>query len=418
MTSIKKNIGYQTIYEVLNTCLPLITAPYLARVLGAAQIGVFSFTQSIANYFVLFGLLGVKIYGTRVIASVRDSKKKCNEVFGQVYSLQLVSSIISLIFYTVYCFLICKDNELIAYIQILAVLECAFNINWVFSGLEKFKLTVVRSIIVRITTVVCILLFVKKPEDLWIYTLLMVGGSLAGILILWRYIPKLIGPVHLSFNGITQHIKPNILLFLPLMAMSIYHLMDKTMLGYLSTYEQTGFYYNADKVINIPIGIIIGIGTVMLPRITNMLSNGQNDKAKALFFDSIDAVSAASIAMCAGIVAIIYEFVPFFFGNGYDACILLTSVLAPVLYIKAISLTIRNEYLIPKKKDKIYILSVVAGAVVNLVVNIIMIPAYGALGAVIGTLTAEFIACIWQIIAIHKSINVTKKLLTGIPYWE
>lgn len=416
MSSLKKNLGYQTAYEILNTCLPLITTPYVARVLGASQLGVFSFTQSIVNYFVLLAMLGVKNYGTRSIAAIIQDRQKVNQVFSEIYSLQLISSTLSLLLYSLYCFFFSRENTLISYIQALAIVSCILDINWLFSGLEMFKIAVARSTAVRVGTVVLILLLVKKPEDLWLYTLLMLGGSIVGMLILWSFVPRMIGSVRLTVTGISKHLKPNFMLFLPLLAMSIYHLMDKTMLGAMSTYEQSGFYFYSDKLINIPIGVIIGIGTVMLPRTTSLVSAGQKEYADKVFLISLEGVIAVAFAMTFGIIAIAKEFVPFFFGKGYDACILLSSVLAPVLIIKAISLTVRNEYLIPNKKDKIYIVSVVAGTVSNLIANSLLISRYGALGAVIGTLIAEFVSCTWQILCIHKDVQVARFVCRGFPY--
>lgn len=416
MSNIKKNIGYQTMYEVLNTCLPLITAPYLARVLGATQLGIFSYTQSIANYFVLLAALGVKSYGTRAIAESKKNMEESARIFDEIFSFQLITATCSTVIYSLYCLLICRQNTLIAYIQIISVAACIFDINWLFSGLEKFKITVMRSTVIRLITVSLIFLLVKKPEDLWIYTLLMVGGQFLGIVILWGYIKPLIGGFHFRLHGIKKHIKPNLYLFIPHMAMSVYHLMDKTMLGYISTFEESGYYYNTDKTINIPVGVIIGIGTVMLPHITHMISIGKKDEANRIFLVSIEGVSVVSIAMTSGIIAIINEFVPFFFGEGYDPCVFLTTLLSPVLILKGLSLTVRSEYLIPNKKDRIYINSVIVGAVSNLVANCILIPGYGATGAVIGTLIAESVSCLWQLVFIVKEVNVIKSILKSIPY--
>lgn len=416
MNRIKKNLGYQTVYEVLNTCIPLITAPYLARVLGASQLGIFSYTQSIANYFILLAMLGMKNYGARTIAKIKDNRNECRKQFNELFSLQLISSVISIILYFCYCMFFCTDNYMITYIQGLAIFSCIFDINWLFTGMEMFKITVARSTFIRVLTVIAIITLVKSPDDLWIYTSLMVGGTLLGVLILWGYVTSIIGRINISTKGIVKHLKPNLMLFLPLMAMSVFHIMDKTMLGYLSSFEQTGYYYNADKIINIPIGVITGVGAVMLPRITNLIENGKKDEANKLFAISIEGVTVVSIAMVFGIISIIQEFVPFFFGKGYEDCILLTIVLAPVLYIKALSLTMRSEYLIPYSLERLYTLSIIIGAICNFIANLVFIPRYGAMGAVIGTLIAELLSCICQIIFVNKLTPIIKNISCCVPY--
>ena len=214
----------------------------------------------------------------------------------------------------------------------------------------------------------------------------------------------------------TKHIKSNLVLFVPLMAMQIYHVMDKTMLGALATYEESGYYYNADKLINIPLTIINGVGTVLLPRITNLISHNKRDQANQLFCTSIEGVVLASTAMAFGVAAISNEFVPLFFGPGFVGSILITIVLSPVLVVKGISNTIRTEFLIPYHLERKFIASVIAGAITNLIANSILIPKFGGYGAAIGTLIAEVVACFWQITSIWKLVNLRTALMHSVLY--
>ena len=394
MSKLKKNLGYQTIYQILNTCIPLITSPYLARVLGAEKQGVFSYTQSIINYFTLFAMLGVENYGTRTIANCGDDREKRSKSFWNIYFFQMCCTLLSIGIYVVYLTRICSQNVYIAFLQIFYLLGSLVDINWLFFGVEKFKTTVSRNMIIRISSVVLILSTVRKPSDLWIYTLIMAGSTFLSNIILWFFASKEVDVKAIrtvSKKEVVKHIKPNLVLFVPLMAMSVYHIMDKTMLGLLSTYKQVGYYYNADKIINIPIGILIGIGTVMLPRMTALNSNGLINEAKKLFLLSIELIVAVSSAMACGIFAISVEFTPLFFGSGYDECIRVIMMLSPILVIKGLSLVVRMQYLIPNQKEKIFIESVFWGAGINLIVNLLLIVRLGALGAAIGTMAAELV---------------------------
>jgi len=415
VSNIKKNIGLQTAYQVLNTCLPLITAPYLARVLGAEQLGIYSYTFSIVSYFTLFAMLGTVNYGTRSIAAQEEDEEK-SKAFWEIYTLQLALSILTSVAYSLYVFTAVKNNKIIASIQGVYIISCALDINWLFFGIEKFKITVTRNFIIKILTVFSILFFVHDNADLWIYTLIMSISTLVSNAVLWFYVPRIVRRTHITFRNVMAHIKPNLVLFIPLLAMSIYHTMDKTMLGIMSNFSQSGYYYNADKIINIPVNIISGVGTVMLPRITNLLKNGDKKNANRLFLLSLEGVIVVSVAMGFGIASISKEFVPLFFGNGYDDCIILIVALSPVLIIKGISLSARNQFLIPYKYDSVFIISVIIGASANLMANALLIPKYGALGAVIGTLIAEFCACIYQIIFIDKHIRLSKVLVSSLIY--
>lgn len=415
-SSIKKNLGFQTVFQILNTCLPLITAPYLARVLGATQLGVFSYTSSIVAYFTLFAMLGTINYGTRSIATVKNDRAKRTRIFWGIYILQISCTLIACIAYIMYLIIGCQENKLIASIQIVALVSCFLDITWLFFGIEDFKTTVTCSMVFRIITVIAILFMVKSEQDLWIYTILMLGGTFLSQGVLWLFVPKIIDREHICLSEVIQHIKPNFILFIPLLAMSVYHTMDKTMLGILSTYEQSGFYYNTDKVINIPLCIINGVGTVMLPRMTALIQERKKKEANHLFVISLEGVCVVSVAMAFGIASISNEFIPIFFGKGYDSCIILTIVLAPVLVIKGVSNTVRTQYLVPMKMEKIFTQSVLVGAVINLIFNLILIPKIGAMGAVIGTLLAELVSCIWQLICMKKYIKLNRNIFNCCVY--
>lgn len=415
--SIKRNIGYQTIYQVLITCLPLITAPYLARTLGASQQGVFSFSNSIMKYFALVAMLGLNNLGTRSIAEIREDRGIQTQRFNSIYSLQLLSSAITTTIYIIYVIFVCRDNKNIAAIQTLSIIACVFDVNWLFFGREEFKITVTRNIVIRLSVVILILLFVKKPDDLYIYALIMCGSTLLSNFALWMIKKKHIDRFKFDFKGAVNNLKPAMVLFIPLLAMTVYHVMDSTMLGLLSDYENCGYYYNADKVINIPLGIITGFSTVLFPRIVSIINNESDEKFKKVFSKSVEGMILISTVMSFGIASIAKEFSPFFFGDGFDPCVALIIWLAPVMIFKAVSSAIRYQFLVPKKKEKYLTWSVVAGAVVNVIANYLLIPPFGALGAVYGTIIAEGTACIFQICCIKKDVPILKTIIQTLPYF-
>lgn len=396
MSSIKKNLGLQTVYQILSACMPLITAPYLARKLGATQLGIFSYTTSIVAYFTLVAMLGTVNYGTRCIAEVKGDRKQRDQVFTSIYVLQLLVTSIAIIAYAIYLLYVCSDNKLIALIQGIALVSCLLDINWLFFGVEDFQITVTRSIVIKIATVMLILLLVNQASDLWIYTLIMLGGTLLSNAVLFLYLPRYASFTKVSTEQIWAHIKPNLVLFIPLLAMTVYHTMDKTMLGLMSTYEQSGFYYNSDKIVQIPLLVINGIGTVMLPRMSSLLAEGKQKEADNLFVITLEGVAAISIAIACGIAAVSKEFIPIFFGPGYDECIAITVIFTPILLIKGFSAIARTQYLIPMKMEKEFTKSVAGGAIVNLILNAILIRSYGAMGAAIATVVAELVACVMQ----------------------
>lgn len=416
MKSISKNLSYQTLYQVLTIITPLITAPYLSRILGAKQLGVFSYTSSVVAYFTLFAMLGTVNYGAKVIASCSSDKRELSVSFFSIYAFQIFACLISMVAYICLVVLTNQEYKFIAYIQAIAVIASAANVNWFLFGLEEFAVVTIRNIFVKIAEVASILLLVKTESDLAIYILIMLGSTLVSNLIAFVLLKKYVSLVRISWQDIKKHIKPNLMLFFPLLAISVYHIMDKTMLGAMSTYVESGYYYNSDKLINIPLCVINGVGVVMLPRVSNMIASGKHEEVLKLLKTSLEMIVAVGMAMSVGIASISNEFVPFFFGSGFDKCIFLTYVFAPILLIKGIVSTVRMQYLIPYGRDKEFLYSVCIGAVANLVLNLIFIPKYAALGAVIGTLGAEAIACITQLYNIRKEFDLRSYFVDSLIY--
>lgn len=415
-STLKRNLGLQTFYQIVITITPLITSPYLSRVLRPEGLGVYSYTQSLVNCFMLFAMLGFVNYGTRAIATTRhDSKRRL--VFWEIYHLQFFIGIISTI-----CFLFfaLSQSEISHFLlfQIFWVVGCIFDATWYFFGREDFKTTVLRNLIIKMLTIVSIFIFVRDPSDIGKYILIMSLSHLISSIVIWPKILKSEKYSRFTWEGSRKHIKPVLILFVPILAMSIYTIMDKMMLGALSDSMQSGYYYNSDKIVNIPLGIINGIGTVMLARISAEKANRGNDNAIKLIKKSMKIIICASVVLCFGIAAVSNDFIPLFFGDGYDPCINLVKLFSIVIIMKTISSILRTQYLVPFKKEKIFIISVATGSIANIIANLILIKLcnLGALGATIGTLVAEFIVSSLELILISKHVNFLPDVAKIVPY--
>lgn len=415
-TSAKVNYIYSVLYSILSMILPVVTAPYVARVIGAKGLGIYSYNYTIVGYFATFALLGINFYGNRTIAKIRDDFQECSKAFSEIYIMQLITSISMIILYVVYIMIFVKDNLGIALIMAIVILSPSISVNWFFNGLEMFKITVIRNLVIKILTVVCTFVFVKSANDLWKYALILSLGTFfsEGYLIL--LIRKYVNFSMPKVENILIHFKPNMVLFIPILAVSVYRSMDKLMIKWITDYVQVGFYTNAEKIINICIACITSLGQVMLPKMTNLLSNGKIDHFKSLFNKSLKFVSLISIAMTFGIISVCDVFVPVFFGDGYEACIPILKLLSINIILLAWGNVLKSEYLIPKEKDKLYIISVVIGAIVNFIINLLLISKWGSIGAVIGTICAELVSLIVIIIWIGKDISLKNNLIECLPF--
>ena len=402
----KKNLIYNIAYQILILIIPLITTPYVSRVLGAEGVGIYSYTYSIAYYFMLLAMLGLNNYGNRRIAQVRDDKEELSKEFCSIYIFQFITSSLMIICYYAYITLFCKEYKTIAIIQGLYVLSCVFDINWFYFGIEKFKLTVTRNTIIKILSLIFTFVLIKKPDDIWKYTIILAGSTLISNIILFSFLKKNIKIKKVTIKDITKHIKPNLILFLPVIAVSIYKIMDKIMLGMMSNINEVGYYENAAKIVNVPLAIITALGTVMLPRVSNMFSKNQEEKVKEILNKTMPFIMFLTLPMMFGLIAISKDFSIIFFGEAFIKSGKLISLLSVTLLFLAWGNVIRTEYLIPKEKDKEYIISAFLGAIVNVLMNIILIPKFDSIGACIGTIFAELVVMLYQTWSIKNEIEI------------
>lgn len=405
--SLKTNFIFNSIFQILSMALPFITAPYVSRVLGVENIGIFSYTYSIAGYFVMFAMLGVKNYGNRSCAREREDKLALSNVFWNIYALQLILSVVILGLYMIFIFQMGNEYRLYFLICAIYVLSAAFDISWLLSGLEQFKNMALSGMAFKVVNVLAIFVFVKDKSDLWIYILIMTLGATLSQLVYWVLIRNQIEFVKPSWCEIRKHIKPNLILFVPVVAIHIYKYMDKIMLGAMNTMIQTGIYENAEKAINIPMYLITSLGTVMLPRMSNLAKKNEDEACKKLMDISMVFVMFMGFAMTFGLMGISDAFVPVYFGEEFNGCIPVMKMLSITIIFICWANVIRTQYLLPRQQDKSYIISVFAGAVINLIINAILIPIWGAKGAACGTIAAEVSVCVIQSLMVRRELPLT-----------
>lgn len=410
MSSLKKNLAYNVAYQILVIILPLITAPYVSRVLGADGLGTYSYIFSIVTYFGLFGMLGIANHGNRSVALVRDNRQKVSEAFSNTYIIQLCTTVIALLLYFLFIYCWFSGDKTIAYIESIIVLSYVLDITWFFFGLEQFAVTVTRNAIIKIATVVAIFIFVRSREDLWIHALIMSCGMLFSQIYLWLRIRKYADFCKPSWSQVKSNIKPVLMLFIPAIAYSIYKLLDKVMLGAMSSMSQVGLFDNAEKIINIPSSLITAFGTVMMPRITVLLGTGDEHRISYLNKISVRYFTLLVVGAAFGLAGICNVLAPVYFGSEFVGSAPIIAGLGFSLIFVTWANVIRTQYLIPNKLDKPYVISSVIGALANLAVNIILIPKFAGIGAMIGTIIAEFTVFFVQLILVRRSFPMSQYL--------
>lgn len=404
--SIVKNYIYNLIYQMLTIVLPLVTTPYLSRVLGASPIGIYGYTLSIITYFILFGSLGIAMYGQREIAYVQDKKEEQSKTFWEIVIFRVITMTVALIiFYLTFC--LKGEYSLYYKILILELVANAIDISWYFQGVEDFGKTVVRNIIVKSLSLVCIFIFIKSPEDLWKYFLIYTLANLLGNLTMWMYIPKILPKIRLKELNLTKHIKPTLALFVPQIATQIYVVLDKTMVGNITgNMSEVGYYEQAQKIVKALMLVVTALGTVMSSRIANTYALKKDNEIKKYLEKSFNAVWFLGIPITLGLIAITPKMVPWFYGDGFNSVIPLLIATSPIILIIGLSNVTGSQYLIQVGNQRVFTISVTTGAVVNVIFNFILINMLGTIGAVISSNLAEISVLVVQLYYLREKIKI------------
>lgn len=419
--SVSKNYLYNLTYQILLIILPIITVPYISRVLLSEGVGINALTNANIQYFILFGTLGIALYGNRTIAYVRDNKRKLNKTFWGIFLLKLITtSIVYVIFILV--FTLKKNNFTLYYwIQSINIIAAAADISWFFMGMEDFKKTVTTNLLIKIISVAAIFIIVKRPEDLWKYILILSLSNLFSQIILWLYLIRIISFCKLSSEDIMKHIGPAIKLFIPTIATQIYCVFDKTLLGYISTANEVGFYDNGQKIVNMLLTFVTSMGTVMLPHMTNVFARGDRKKIKEYLVRTFNFASYLSIPIIFGLISISRGFSIWFFGKEFLRSGDIMMIESPILLLIGWSNVIGMQYMMPLGKSNAFTFSVSIGALVDIISNILLVKPFASYGAAISTVLAELSVTLVQFLLMKRRLpfkrmfkELWKYLLSGM----
>ena len=389
-----KNYLYNLSYQLLVIVLPVITTPYITRVFSSNDLGSYGYYNSIVTYFILLATLGVANYGTKEISGHRKNVQK---TFWGIYSLQVLATCLALVLYIATCLLIPSMNNLIAYIWGFSLLSRGLDISWLFQGMEDFKKITVRNTAVKLLGVASVFIFVKKPSDLYLYIILLVVYDLLGQLSMWLPAREHIGRPHLDIVYAKRHIKPVILLFLPQIAISLYITLDRTMLGALSSTTDVGIYDQALKLLNILLTIVTSLGSVMLPRVSNLLSLGNQKAVNKLHEMSFLVYNLVIFPMIAGILIVNKDFVNFFLGQDFQEARHAIAIMVFRMFFIGWTNIMGIQILIPHNKNREFMLSTTIPAFFSVGLNILLIPSLGYIGASIVSVDTEGLVWLLQL---------------------
>lgn len=388
--SLTENVVYNMLYQVLVTVLPIITTPYITRALGLRANGIHSFTESIVTYFIILGSIGTSLYGIRKVAYVSDNGEQLSKATAEIMLLKLVLMLLTL---AVYIPLLCINNEFayIYRIQIINIVANGIDISWFYQGIEDFKKVTMRNLLVKLIFIACLFLFIKKPSDLKLYVFFTVVGALIGNLIMIYYLPKYLDVRSIKKVDLLCHIKPSIMLFIPQAMNYIYALLDRSMLGWMTNTDNVSIYDQAQRFVRMVTAILQSVGYAMMARVANLTAGNDLNGIKEYIRKSANFNLFLAFPATFGILGIADDFIPLFLGNEYLEVAPTLKVLSVLILTMSMNSILGVQLLMPIGKERVYTVATTAGAVVNVLVNIVLIPKLGILAACISSIAAEMI---------------------------
>ena len=393
--SLKKNIAISTLYQILIIILPLITAPYIARVLGPDQSGVYDYTNSIMTYFAMFAALGTASYGVREIARVRDDAAMRSKLFWEIELMTVMTSTVCIIAWFIFI-AITPHYKVIYLVLTMGLLSTMFDISWFFAGMEQFKYTVTKNAACKLIGVILMFLFVKKEEDLLLYIIIMISSTMIGNLSMWLYVPRFVEKVDFRTLTFRKHFHETLIYFVPTVATSIYTVLDRTLIGVITKNKaENGFYHYAMQIVNMMKALTFSsLNMVLGSRLSFLFAEKKYDEIKEKIADSTNYILFMGYGICFGVIGVAKRFVPVFLGPGYDRVATMLILMSPIVIIIGISNCLGSQYYTPAGYRKLSAKYIIIGAVVNLLLNLLLIPKYWGYGAITASLIAESVITI------------------------
>lgn len=416
MGKIAKNYLYNCAYQIFALLVPLVLSPYLARVLGADNLGIYSYVYSACTIVSTVSMLGTYNYGVRQVAYCRDNCAQRSELYWELFWLRLILGAFGIFAYLAIAF----ASEYTIYFLLFSgwLMAGILDPSWLFVGIEHMKLAVLKNFAVKLISVILIFAFVKSRTDLWKYSLIMGVTLLVSTLVLLLQVKPYVGKKCRDMRNIKRHILGSVNLFLPQAAALFYLQVDKVMIKLLTgEASQVSFYDQAEKIVTVPLTFITVLSTVMMPRLANDFAHGKLEAvSKRLDFAGHFSIMFA-IPMFLGIAAIADDLIPWYLGSEYTPSISVIILISPIVITNSLSGVSGNQYFTATNQIHILLKAYVLSATCNVIVNALLIPSYGFIGAAIATVFSSVASVVIQYYHMNKQVKVKNFIKYGVKYF-
>ena len=417
MQSIKFNFVMNALLSLSSVLFPLISFPYVSRVLMPGGIGKVSFVTSVVSYFSMVAMLGVPVYGIRACAAVRDDKEKLS---ARVQEIFIINTVMGLLAYAALFITVWKIPLFSQYKSLFVVLSFTIGLNvigveWLYKALEQYSYITARSLLFKAVSLVLMFIFIRDESDYLIYGAITVFSSAGYYVLNFIKLRKYIILKPIGHYNFRQHYKMIVVFFAMTAATMIYTNLDTVMLRIMRDDIQVGYYNSAVKIKSVLVGIVTSLGTVLMPRVSYYISKGMEAAFKSVTQKALNFVFIIALPLTLYFMLLADHSIYLLSGNAYSKSIIPMVIIMPTVLLIGLSNILGIQILVPMKKELVVLYSECIGAVVDLIINWILIPRYAAAGAAIGTLVAEFAVLIVQYIALRRMLN---PMLRNIQFFK
>ncbi len=414
--SVKLNMIMNALLTMSSFVFPLITFPYISRILQPEGIGKVNFALAVVAYFAMFAQLGIPTYGVKACAKVRDDKEELSRTAHEIIMINLVMSVIVYVVFAVAVATVprfIQDRSLLIITSVTIFLN-TIGVEWLYKALEQYTYITVRSVIFKLIALVAMFLLVHKQEDYLIYGGISIFASSASNVLNFINMRRLIYIRPVGGYNIRRHFKMVAVFFAMSIATTIYTNLDNVMLGFMKSDAVVGYYTAAVKIKTILVSFVTAASAVLLPRMTYYIENNNRDEFNRIAKKTMNFIFLLAVPLVVFFMIFAREGIYALSGTAFESAIIPMQIIMPTLLLIGITNVLGIQIMVPMGKEMAVLYSEIAGAVVDLVINIILIPRLGAAGAAIGTLVAEGVVLLWQLAATR---DMAGELLRAVRYW-
>lgn len=404
--SLKLNFIFNSILTASGILFPLITFPYVSRILGPAGVGKVSFATSVIFYFNIFAQLGVLTYGIRTCAIVREDKVKLSRTVQEIMIINFIMSLLAYLCFFIILFHVprLREEKTLMIIISLTIIFNTIGVEWLYKALEQYVYITIRSVAFKLIALAATFFLIRSESDYIIYGCLSILSASASNIFNFINIRKFIYLRPVGGYNFKQHFKAIGIFFAMSIATSIYTHLDTVMLGFLKSNHEVGYYNAAVKVKGILVCFVTSLGTVLLPRSSYYIEHGLLADFRRITAKAMNFVVILATSISVYFILFAKEGIFFLSGAEYTPSILPMQIVMPTVFFIGMTNIMGIQILVPLGKEKYVLYSEIAGAAADILVNLLLIPRYAAIGAAIGTLTAETVVFIFQFMVLKDII--------------